>query len=209
MGHILSHDPWSKYETLEEQHKFFPKEQSTTWCKYHEDKIKYDRKKCLPEVFHSELLPVFERLSSKELLDSCQKGLNQNQNESLNNVVWSHCPKRVFCGRVRFEISVCEAIVQFNEGSKGRYYLFKTMNITPGDNAVKGLSRFQRICIRKASQKTSNKYKKRRQALCLEREIKKKDNSYVPSAFSTKPVPDVDFTNEPEDIALIVSILFF
>ena len=108
-----------KYETLEEQHKFFPKEQSTTWCKYHEDKTKYDRKKCLPEVFNSELLPVFERLSSKELLDSCQKGLNQNQNQSLNNVVWSRCPKRVFCGRARFEVSVCEAIVQFNEGSKG------------------------------------------------------------------------------------------
>ena len=187
-----------KNETLEEHHKFCPKEQSTTWCKYHEDKTKYDRKKCLPEVFRSDLLPIFGRLSSKELLDSFQKGLTLNQNESLNNVVWSRCPKRVFCGRARFEISVCEAIVQFNEGSKGRYYLFKTVNTTPVDNAVKGLSRIQRIRIRKASQKISDKYKKRRQALRLERKIKKKDKSYVPGAFSTKPVPDVDFTNEPD-----------
>ena len=45
----------SKNEMLEEQYKFCPKEQSITWCKYHEDKTKYNHKKCLPEVFHSEL----------------------------------------------------------------------------------------------------------------------------------------------------------
>ena len=119
---------------------------------------------------------IFERLSSKELLDSCQKRLTQNQNESLNNVVWSRCPKRVFCSEARFKTSVWEAIVQFNEGSKSRYYLFKTMNITPGDDAVKGLSWIQRICIRKARQKISEKYKKRQQALRQERRTKKKPN---------------------------------
>ena len=117
-------------------------------------------------------------------------------------------PKDFFCGRARFEISVCEALVQFNEGSKGRYYLFKTMNISPGDNVVKGLSRIQRIRICKASQKISHKCKMRWQALRLERKIKKKDKSYIPGAFSTKPVPDVDFISEPKDIALVVSILF-
>ena len=119
---------------------------------------------------------IFERLSSKELLDSCQKRLTQNQNESLNNVVWSRCPKRVFCSEARFKTSVWEAIVQFNEGSKSRYYLFKTMNITPGDDAVKGLSWIQRICIRKARQKISEKYKKRQQALRQERRTKKQTN---------------------------------
>ena len=77
-----------KNELLEEQHKFCPKENSTTWCKYHEDKRKYNRKNCVPELFCFELLPIFERLSSKKLLGSCQKGLTQNQNESLNNAVW-------------------------------------------------------------------------------------------------------------------------
>ena len=75
-------------ETLEEQHKFCLKEQSTTWCKYIKDK-KYNRKNCLPEVFCSELLAIFESLSSKEFLDSSQKALTQNKNESLNNVVLS------------------------------------------------------------------------------------------------------------------------
>ena len=119
-------------------------------------------------------------------MDICQKGQTQNKNESLNNFVWSPCPKRVFCVEARLKTSVCEAIVQFNEGSKGRYYLFKTMNITPGDNAFKGLSRIQKMRIK-------DKYKKRRQALRQERKTKKKDKFCVPVAFSTKAVVVFDF----------------
>ena len=50
------------------------------------------------------------------------------------------------------------------------------MNISPGDDAVKGLSWIQRICIRKARQKISEKYKKRQQALRQERRTNKKTN---------------------------------
>ena len=39
---------------------------------------------------------------------SCQRGLTQNQNESINNIIWSKCPKRVLCSKSRFVISVCE-----------------------------------------------------------------------------------------------------
>ena len=59
-----------KHEMLEEQHKFCPKEQNTTWCKCHENKAKYSPKTCLPELFRYELLSIFERLSSNEPLDS-------------------------------------------------------------------------------------------------------------------------------------------
>ena len=82
------------------------------------------------------------------------------------------------------------------------------MTLTPGDNAVKDLSRIQRICICKTSQKISCKYKKRQQALHQECKTKKKGSPYAPGAFSTKAVPDVGFTNEAEDIALVFSITF-
>ena len=65
-----------------------------------------------------------------------------------------------------------------------------------------------RICIRKTSQKISCKYKKRQQALHQECKTKKKGSPYAPGAFSTKAVPDVGFTNEAEDIALVFSITF-
>lgn len=35
-----------------------------------------------------------------------------------------------------------------------------------------------------------------------------KNTFYVPGAFSIKAVPYVDFTDEPEDIALAVSVTF-
>ena len=29
----------------------------------------------------------------------CQRGLTQNQNESINNMIWSKCPKRVYVAK--------------------------------------------------------------------------------------------------------------
>ena len=81
----------------------------------------------------------------------------------------------------------------------------KTKNITSGDN---GLSQIQRIHICKMSQKILDKYKKTQQALHQECKTKKKDTLYVPGTFSTKAVSYVDFTNEPEDIAKVVSETF-
>ena len=120
-------------ESLDEQHKYFPITPDT-WCRYQKDKSTYDRKKCLPLTFRNELKAIFERRSSREMLHSCQRGLTQNQNELLNSVVWSRCPKRVFCGVHHYTIAICEAVSQFNNGARGRYYFFKTLNVEVGDN---------------------------------------------------------------------------
>ena len=40
---------------------------------------------------------------------SCQRGLTQNQNEFINNIICLKCPKRVLCSKSRFVISVCES----------------------------------------------------------------------------------------------------
>ena len=83
-------------ETLDIQHIHCPNGPDK-WCKYKQDQMNgtntYDRTKCLPHVFRKELLQIFKRLSSHKLLQSCTKGLTQNQNEFLNNVVWIKCSK--------------------------------------------------------------------------------------------------------------------
>ena len=131
-------------ETLDEQHRYCPNT-SDTWCKYHKDVLDgtnyYQKGKCLPHVFRDELKSIFEKLSSNDLLDGCQRGLTQNQNESINSIVWSRCPKQLFCGKHRFTISVCDAVTQFNDGAKGRKRLYKTLNLNVGINAIKGLQR--------------------------------------------------------------------
>ena len=125
-------------ETLEQQHRYCLAT-SDSWCKYQQDVRMgasfYDKSNCLPKVFRDELTLIFERLSSSELLSSCQKRLTQNVNESINGIVWSRCPKRVFCGKQRYTISVCDAICQFNEGAKGRKRLLDRLNLRVSMNA--------------------------------------------------------------------------
>ena len=134
----------------------------------------YDRKKCLPSIFKEELKHIFDRLSSSEILSTCQRGLTQNQNESLNSVVWARCPKRLFCGVHRYKIAVCDAVSQFSDGVQRKYYLFKTLNLTVGDNTKRGLSREQRNRLNKAANKVSAKYKRRLLVLRQQRKNTKK-----------------------------------
>ena len=134
----------------------------------------YDRKKCLPSIFKEELKHTFDRLSSSEILSTCQRGLTQNQNESLNSVVWARCPKRLFCGVHRYKIAVSDAVSQFNDGVQRKYYLFKTLNLTVGDNTKRGLSREQRNRLNKAANKVSAKYKRRLLVLRQQRKNTKK-----------------------------------
>ena len=89
-------------ESVESQHSYCPNGDKN-WCKYHKDKIFnrniYDRSKCLPSVFRGEIDEIFTRLPSPDLLNACQRGLTHNQNESINNMIWSKCPKRVYVAK--------------------------------------------------------------------------------------------------------------
>ena len=84
--------PGPESETNAEQHQFYPKTPDS-WCKCQRDQMtnnnNYDRKKCLPSVFREKLKHIFDHLSSSEILSTCQRGLTQNQSESLNSVVWA------------------------------------------------------------------------------------------------------------------------
>ena len=86
-------------------------------------------------MFRSELTPIFTRLSSDELLSTCEKGLAQNQNESVNNVLWTKCSKRVFIGKSRFTLAVCDAVTSFNDGARRKKTLMQKLNLTIGPNA--------------------------------------------------------------------------
>ena len=47
----------------------------------------------LPMDLSPFIKPVFTELSKRELLEKCVLGSTQNQNESLNNIIWSWVPK--------------------------------------------------------------------------------------------------------------------
>ena len=107
---IFYHTIKASNETLDVQHQYCPKG-SKSWCKYQLDVANgtnfYTQDNCLPPIFRKELKPLFTRLSSDESLKRCLKGVTQNQNESLNSVLWKKCPKSVFCGKQK--LSACAA----------------------------------------------------------------------------------------------------
>ena len=62
--------------------------------------------------------PVYNRLSNDELLKKCLDGKTQNQNESLNSMIWNRLPKGVFVGATVLTFGVYDAVAHFNIGSK-------------------------------------------------------------------------------------------
>ena len=96
----------------------------TSWCFYqkatankkeagpHKTNISTPLK---PEYF-KKLLPIYERLSSEDLLARCVGCKTQNSNESLHNMIWHKCPKEKFVGKERVEIAAAFAICENNFG---------------------------------------------------------------------------------------------
>ena len=52
----------------------------------------------LPDDIIKLVKPIDERLGNDELLKKCLDGKTQNQNESLNGMIWKRLPKNVFVG---------------------------------------------------------------------------------------------------------------
>ena len=71
-------------------------------------------------------------MSDEELLKKCLHGKTQNNNESLNRVIWKKCPKDVFVGRATLEIGVASDVLNFNDGSSGVLNVLNSLKIEPG-----------------------------------------------------------------------------
>ena len=70
------------YESKKQQHSYCPVG-SDTWCGFNRNESNCKQTNCLPFVFRGELKPIFERLSSKDLLNRCAKGLNSKPKRVL------------------------------------------------------------------------------------------------------------------------------
>jgi len=81
--------------------------------------------------------------------------MTQNQNESLNSMVWARCPKRVYCGINRLKISVCEAIMTWNSGAMTKKQLIDNIGLVSNKNMCVGLERQNKKRIQDASRKFS------------------------------------------------------
>ena len=75
-----------------------------SWCRFKQDKAKgrslYKPGPGLPDNVIKLVKPIYERLSKDDLLERCLDGKTQNQNESLNGMIWNRLPKEVLLNRM-------------------------------------------------------------------------------------------------------------
>lgn len=186
-----------KKESLDEQHKYCPRS-STSWCRYQKDKIngtsEYNQDRYLPNIFRAELKPIFDRLSCSTLLERCLKGFTQNQNESINNILWAKCPKRVFCGKAKLEAAAAQTIIAWNVGAAGQGAILERVGITDiGTNTLIGYQQENKKRIYHASRKVTSYYRRRRQRLrFLRKKGKSSAKSYQSGGFTVNKLPDKD-----------------
>ena len=70
----------------------------------------------LNDQVHQKVKPMYEILSSDELLHRCIRLGTHNANECLHGVVWRKCPKELFMSVRRYPLGATRAIGEFNMG---------------------------------------------------------------------------------------------
>ena len=95
---------------------------------------KYIQKPGLPIPLRKKLEPIFRELSKPDLLAKCLDGSTQNNNESLNNIIWTRCPKNVFVSAPVLEMAVSSAIICFNYGRRGSFQVFINCGLEIGSH---------------------------------------------------------------------------
>ena len=171
---------------LDEQHDLCPRQ---SWCNYWTDKENYTESRRLPVVFADLLKSIFTRLSNRTLLSRCQGGYTQNQNESINNVLWTRCLKTKFCGYNKVYLAVCDTVSHFNAGAAAKATVMKKMGLTIPASTLSFVRKNDSTRIKNAAYKISMKARKERQRLRSQRKSKADKISYAAGSFglTTKP----------------------
>lgn len=123
------------------------------WCKFKKAELEhknydYSQHFHLPGSIMNAIKPIYKDLSQTALLEKCLGGKTQNPNESLNNVVWAHVPKRTFVRLQTLKFGVYEAVITFNEGHIGKCELFTQLGLKPGNNLVNTMKKRDEVRVK-------------------------------------------------------------
>ena len=105
------------------------------------------------------MVPVYRRMSDPALLNRLRHGKTQNPNESLNNLVWVHCPKTVFVGHSRVKSAVATAVTKFNLGASQLMEVIRSLEIEPTQISMASCEAEDSIRIKKAKRASDNAVK--------------------------------------------------
>eukprot|EP00112_Aurelia_sp_Birch-Aquarium-sp1_P012112 Seg2545.2 transcript_id=Seg2545.2/GoldUCD/mRNA.D3Y31 product="hypothetical protein" protein_id=Seg2545.2/GoldUCD/D3Y31 len=156
-----------------QKHQLCP-EGKESWCEWQRDIANstntYKPKQGLPKAIVDVVEPIYDALSDESLFSRCLDWLTQNPNESLNNLIWKRCPKKIYQGKKVVQLCTASAVSSFNDGASSVAAVLKHMGVMPGRHTVAGIMTADKNRITCADKKSSEKAKQRRKKL---RAIKK------------------------------------
>ena len=107
-----------------------------SWCSFKRDKANntdlYKPGPGLPDNIIALIKPIYARLSTDDLLKKCLDCKTQNQNESINAMIWNKLPKVTFVGSDVLEFGVYDAVAHFNMGSGTAAKIMQELGLEPG-----------------------------------------------------------------------------
>ena len=119
---VLHHS--TKNDDMDKRHQYCPRTVDS-WCKYQSDKITgkntYVERIAIDKAVSDVKAPIFSHkdLGSKAVLSKCLHRETQNVNESLNNLIWTWCPKRIYIGNFVLKTALASATICYNNGVQG------------------------------------------------------------------------------------------
>ena len=114
-----------------------------SWCGWQKQKAggpEYNHHDPLPKAVFEELVPLYLRLTEKNLLRRCSRAATQNVNESVNGMIWSMCPKESFCSLPSVETAVYLAVVLYNEGHAHLAEILADLGCATSDSTAQALA---------------------------------------------------------------------
>ncbi|KYM99964.1 hypothetical protein ALC62_09280 [Cyphomyrmex costatus] len=108
-----------------------------------------------PDEVIKAIEPIYQDLSKDELLQRCVGGFNQNNNESLNQLIWRISPKILSSSPTIIEIAANVAACTFNEGYIALLAFLQEMKISVGLSAHHYVRNFDKSRISKAEEKAA------------------------------------------------------
>jgi len=133
-----------------------------SWCKWRQaeatsllDQFHHEKAPLSKEV-QAVVKPIYEDLSKDDLLTRCLGAETQNNNESLNSLIWTFAPKHLHSGVQIVQIATFLAVVIFNEGFQGIIKIMHTMGCSIGRTAHAYVERRDEFRISRSEQRISD-----------------------------------------------------
>ncbi|XP_039313194.1 uncharacterized protein LOC120359517 [Solenopsis invicta] len=108
-----------------------------SWCKWQKAYAlgninNFKHEPAMPEAESQAIKPIYEDLTRDDLLERCLGAFNQNNNESINQIIWKIAPKSAFSGTSIVQIAANVATIMFNDGHVALLDVLELLNIEIG-----------------------------------------------------------------------------